>query len=721
MGLAAALVFVLGGATPAFTQSRQAGRGGQSHESGDDPKLDGKLNDRERTVKGGTSRVIIQLKPGWDLSNDSNAKDDGDTSNEVRRQGGKVGRRLSVINGMVVELPNRVLRRLAHHPAVERIVWDRPLDSKMNRVAITVGARAVQARYGYTGAGIGVAVIDSGVTSWHNDLTYQGTSSLVQTLNGQRVAAFVDFVAGRTSPYDDFGHGTHVAGIIAGNGYDASRSRAGIAPDAHLVSLKVLDADGRGVISNVIAALDWAITNRAAYNIRVINLSVGAAVTESYDTDPLAQAAKRAVDAGIVVVAAAGNLGKNSLGEPQYGAITAPGNSPWVLTVGAYSTQGTVTRKDDVMALYSSRGPTAIDYLAKPDLVAPGTGVVSLSEPTSLMYSTKSEYLLDGTQLEATKPYLSLSGTSMAAPVVAGTVALMLQANPNMTPNLVKAVLQYTSQNYPGYDPLTQGTGFINTKAAVDLARFYVTAKPGQHFPRPFMWSRNIHWGNHLLSGGVIKPSATAWQLGVTWGAAKDLSANNIVWGTLCGNSCNNVLWTSQDRVASLLGATNIVWGTATLDATNIVWGTVFTASNIVWGTVTASNIVWGTDCGGFDCDHVAWGTEITAANIVWGTGLTPANIVWGTALRGFNIVWGTGGDVAPVVWATTESGGMWGSSGTDTTMFDDPIAPPVVLDAPAVFDDLFGLGVLGPVAVPPPAAPVAAPTTPVLKPLGVL
>ena len=153
------------------------------------------------------------------------------------------------------------------------------------------------------------------------------------------------------------------------------------------------------MISNVIAALDWVVANKASYNVRVVNLSVGAAVTESYHTDPLTRAAKRAVDAGIVVVTAAGNLGKNAHGQLQYGGITAPGNAPWVLTVGAFSHEGTVIRTDDVMAGYSSRGPTAIDFAAKPDLVAPGTGIVSLSDPTSLMYVTKAAYLLAGSLL----------------------------------------------------------------------------------------------------------------------------------------------------------------------------------------------------------------------------------------------------------------------------------------------------------------------------------
>ena len=178
--------------------------------------------------------------------------------------------------------------------------------------------------------------------------------------------------------------------------------RPGIAPAAHLVSLKVLDQHGGGVISDVIAAFEWAVTNRVTHNIRVINLSVGARVSESYETDPLTLAAKRAVDAGIVVVTAAGNLGQRTIPlgtkKTQYGSITAPGNAPWVLTVGAYSTEGTLSRWDDKIAPYSSRGPSAIDYVAKPDIVAPGTGIVSLSNPASEFYLTKAAYLLKGSR-----------------------------------------------------------------------------------------------------------------------------------------------------------------------------------------------------------------------------------------------------------------------------------------------------------------------------------
>jgi serine protease AprX len=645
--------------------------------------------------------VIVMLKPGWDADAES------------KRLGGKLGRRLESINGKVVELTNNQLKKLADYPGVDRIVYDRPTAGEMNRVAVTVGARAVQQLYGYRGAGIGIAVIDSGVAR-HDDLTYLGSSSLVKTKNGQRVAAFVDFVNGRTSPYDDNGHGTHVAGIIAGNGYDSLGVRAGIAPDAHLVSLKVLDQNGRGVISDVISALDWTVANKAAYNIRVINLSVGAGVTESYKTDPLTLAAKRAVDAGIVVVTAAGNLGKNAQGRTQYGAIGSPGNAPWVITVGAYSHEGTVERNDDVIAGFSSRGPTAFDYEAKPDIVAPGVGTVSLSDPGGLMYLTKPTALLSGALggllggglLGGGLPYFSLSGTSMASPVVAGSVALMLQANPSLTPNLVKAILEYTAQEYRGYDSLTQGAGFLNTKGAVDLARFFKSAKAGQTYPHPAEWSKKLNWGNHRISHGVIKPNATAWKSGVLWGASKTVTGQNIVWGTACGSHCNNVVWSSMDN------EDNIVWGTASADEDNIVWGTfaALDEDNIVWGTMSddEDNIVWGTNCGGANCSNAVWGTAA----------MNEDNIVWGTStVTGLNVVWGTSGDMDNTVWGTSasEDNITWGTSdaSSDDTPFDDPLAPPVSFDS-SVYDSLFG-----PVTLDPAAASPTSTTTTVLGGIG--
>jgi serine protease AprX len=629
---------------------------------GDHPKLDKVLNKRANSV--GHSRVIVVFKSEWDRA-------------EAKKFGGTLGRRLNLIGAQVLELPNGQLKKLASHPAVQSIHHDRPVVGAMTRVAQSSGARSVQYFLGYTGKGVGVAVIDSGVTAWHDDLTYQGSSPAVRTSGGQRVAAFVDFVNGQSASYDDNGHGTHVSGIIAGNGYDSWGIQAGVAPESHLVSLKVLDGNARGRISDAIAALDYVVTMRHVYNLRVVNLSIGAAVTESYNTDPLTLAAKLAVDAGIVVVTAAGNLGKNALGQPVYGGITSPGNAPWVLTVGAASHEGTLTRLDDTVAGYSSRGPTAVDFAAKPDLVAHGTGIVSLSNPNSLFYATKSEYLLRGIVDPGYKPYLSLTGTSMAAPVVAGTVALMLQANPNLTPNLVKAVLQYTAQTNPDYSALVQGAGFLNARGAVDLAKSFTTAAQGQRYLNNPTWSRSIIWGNHRLRRGAISPSANAFALGTVWGADRAEDGDNIVWGTRCATEdCDNIVWGTMED------GDNIVWGTMDNSGFNIVWGTaaivdpVTGGFNIVWGTMEdADNIVWGTDCRGEDCDNIVWGTSTVDA---YGF-----NIVWGTSEDGDNIVWGTSEDRDNIVWGTNCEGddcddGLWGSSDDEAALFDDPDAPPL-------------------------------------------
>jgi serine protease AprX len=660
---------------------------------GDHPKLDRTLNDRANFGGVNTSRVIIMLTPGCSV--------DGD----LLKIGGKKGRTFGVISGQVAEVPNFVLRKLANNPCVTAIHHDRGLAGEMNYAAVIEGARAVQAQYGLDGAGVGVAVIDSGITSWHDDLGYSGNSSKVQVVNGQRVAKFVDFVSGLATPYDDNGHGSHVAGIIAGNGRDSYGVRAGIAPAADIVSLKVLDANGGGYISNVIAAFDWVVANHNQYNIRVVNLSVGAPVTESYKTDPLALAAKRVVDENIVVVTAAGNLGKNKVtGALQYGAITAPGNAPWVLTVGAYSHEGTLTRADDQIASFSSRGPTAHDFSAKPDVVATGVGITSLSVPGSTLFNLNPQYLVGGalnTLLGAfgsgsqstSKPYLSLSGTSMASPIVAGTVALMMQANPRLTPNLAKAIIEYTAQNY-GYDPLTQGAGFLNTKGAVDLARFLNHPVAGQRYPANVAWSKTILWGNRKVKKGVIKPAGTAWAVSTVWGSASDATGLNIVWGTDCADTdCDNIVWGTDD-----MDGDNIVWGTADGDGDNIVWGTIADGDtdNIVWGTacdVDCDNIVWGSQCGDSDCDNIVWGSNVAIGGL--------ANIVWGSAdLDADNIVWGTSadGDGDNIV---------WGSSTSDGTLFTDPAAP--AGDGTFELDSLY---VVPPDGTAPPA-PAPAPTDP--------
>jgi len=613
-------------------------------------RMKGKQDDK-------TTKIIVSLMPGADLP--------PQFKRFVR------GERLAIINGVALEVPNGVLKQFERVPEVFRVHYDRATSSFNYRTAVTVGAMTVRATMGYDGAGVGVAVIDSGVANWHDDLS--GTNGSLQYPYGnQRVRKFVDFVSGRTAPYDDNGHGTHVSGIIGGNGYDSNfGEKAGIAPRASIVSLKVLDANGVGSISSMIAAMNWIAQNHQAYNIRVVNMSVGARIHESYWTDPLTLAAKALADRGIVVVTAAGNFGKSAAGALQYGGITAPANAPWVLTVGASSTNGTLTRNDDTMAAFSSSGPTNIDFAAKPDLVAPGTGTVSLAAPGSTFYSTKAAFLVGGKVGQVGfKPYLTLSGTSMAAPVVSGTVALMLQANPKLTPNLVKAILQYTAQEYPGYDSLRQGAGFLNSLGAVRLARFYASNTVGSQMPVQSVWSKKILWGNHRISGGYINPKANAWGTSVVWGAAQALNGDNIIWGTDC-SSCDNIIWGTFDA-----GFDNIIWGT-NFAIDNIIWGTQFVDDNIIWGTDDSDNIIWGTDCGGADCDNIIWGTSDSD------------NIIWGTAEQGAAVTW-IQNDLDNIIWGTSaDTDDSWASSGDDEILFPDNDVTQPVPDPSREFGDL--------------------------------
>jgi subtilisin family serine protease len=510
----------------------------------------------------------------------------------IQFAGGGVGRSLPRIHAQAAYVPNGFLPALASSSAVAHITLDRAVIGAMERTGATVGATAVRQELGLDGSGIGVAIIDSGVTSWHDDLTGSGRGD-------QRIDRFVDFVGGGQTTYDDYGHGTHVAGIIAGNGFDSGGARTGIAPGARLTVLKVLDGHGAGRISDVIAALDYVVANKDELNIRVVNLSVSTGVYESYNLDPLALAAKSTVEAGIVVVAAAGNMGRDSQGHPLYGGITAPGNAPWVLTVGASSHMGTADRSDDTMAAFSSRGPTAIDNGSKPDLVAPGVGVESLSNPNSAMYTAYAPYLLDGTVPTPYRPYLSLTGTSMATPVVTGTVALMLQANPDLTPNAVKAILQYTSQVYPDYDALTQGAGFLNAKGAVELANFMADPDDSA-YPDSSGWSAQFIWGRRIIRGGRLSAEANAFAADVVWGATTTADGEELVWGTLDGTAGTvwaGIAWDAVDvvQVFSASDADTVVWGSSDSDT-------------VVWGSSDGDTVVWGSSCTDPACQPVMWG-----------------------------------------------------------------------------------------------------------------
>jgi serine protease AprX len=295
---------------------------------------------------------------------------------------------------------------------------------------------------GFTGKGIGVAVIDTGVYP-HPDL--EG-----------RIVGFKDFVNGKTEPYDDNGHGSHVSGLVAGDGSKAGGKFKGTAPEANIIGVKVLDRMGGGSMANVIKGVQWCIENKDRYNIKVINMSLGAGSNQKEKDDIVALAVKACLDAGIVPVIAAGNSG------PFKETIGTPAVARDVLTVGAYDDKNTPTLADDTMAFFSSRGPTTRDRNIKPDIASPGVQLVSLRSPGSMIDGENVMHLGDY--------YVLLSGTSMATPVAAGVVADVIQANPNLTPREVIQIIKETARPQEGVPAIMQGHGLIDPAAAVRRA-----------------------------------------------------------------------------------------------------------------------------------------------------------------------------------------------------------------------------------------------------------
>lgn len=324
---------------------------------------------------------------------------DKELENGIKSLSTKVKAGLPLINGIACNLTTDVIYRLASNPNIQYISFDSKVFTQLD-----IAAPAIKANYahdvGYRGKGITVAIVDTGVTP-HMDLTRPSN----------RIIGFKDFINNSEAPYDDNGHGTHVAGIVAGNGYSSRGKYTGIAPEANILAIKALDAQGSGNTSNIISAISYIVNTRDKYDTKVINLSIGSPANSSCKRDPLCRAVVEAMNKGIIVVAAAGNSGPNN------GTILSPGINPNVITVGASNDNGTVSIADDTIANFSSRGPT-IEGISKPDLVAPGVNITSLSN----------------TQLDG---YRSSSGTSMAAPFISGTVALMLEKNKSLSPKAI--------------------------------------------------------------------------------------------------------------------------------------------------------------------------------------------------------------------------------------------------------------------------------------------
>jgi len=426
---------------------------------------------------------------------------------------------------------------------------------------------------GITGGGVTVAILDSGVAA---------DADLVQPNN--RLLASVNFADERLTS-DPGGHGTHIAGIVAGNGTNSGGQFTGIAPRANVVDVRVLGNTGSGRLSSVVRGIEWVLANRTAYNIRVINLSFGAPANLPYRVDPMSAAVEIAWRRGLVVVAASGN------GGPQRDTVVTPGIDPYVITVGATDDRGTLGRGDDLLAWFSAWGSP--DSNAKPDLVAPGRRIVSLRVPGSALDTLFPERVVVA-QNGAT--YFRLTGTSMATAVVSGAAALLLQGRPNLTPDQVKALLVGTTQRYGQEsgqilpDPIADGSGLLDANAAslalpcdaapssggllsggflggilsqptrVDCANRGL--RPADGFARaqyPVLFGSPLQWQDPL-AGGI------PWFL-LTW--------DTLVW--------NSVAWD------------NFAWDSVAWDS--VAWDSVAWDS-IAWDSVAWDSVAW---------DSVAW------------------------------------------------------------------------------------------------------------------
>ena len=367
----------------------------------------------------------------------------------VTRASGKVFGELHIINALAVRLSAAHARLLAQSPDVHAVSLNaavramgdptRATDGRGGGQGRNIKTGSLQTTYdqtmgvtglwqnGINGSGIGVAVIDTGIDG--NLPDFQNANG-----GGSRVVETAVTNPDATTATDSYGHGTDVAGIIAGNGDSLSPSDPlhgryiGVAPHANLISIKASDEEGNATVLDVIYGLQFAVDHRADYNIRVVNLSLDSRTQQSYRTDPLDAAAESAWMHGIVVVAAAGNRGT----EP--GAVSyAPANDPYVITVGAVDENGTADPTDDTIPAWSSRGISQ-DGFQKPDVYAPGAHIVSVLAPNSAFASMCPSCTIAG-------EYIATSGTSMATAAVSGLVADLLQAHPLWDPAQVKGAL----------------------------------------------------------------------------------------------------------------------------------------------------------------------------------------------------------------------------------------------------------------------------------------
>jgi serine protease AprX len=463
-----------------------------------------------------TSTVIVMAAPGVDVEN------------LVACAGGQTTIGYTVINAVAAVVPQAELANLASTVGVS-VTPDLTVSLQSTAVSTSphagsdvfraeTGATTL-ANAGDTGQGVNVAVLDTGISD-------------LPDFSGRLVGG-VD-LTGENNPFqDDYGHGTFVAGLIAGDGVSSGGQYSGEAPGAGLVAIKVAGASGQTDLATVIEGVDWAVTNRQQYGIRVLNMSLGFQPVTSTVLNPLDQAVEAAWNAGIVVVTSAGNAG------PFNGTVLSPGDDPMAITVGAIDDMGTPAIADDEMTDFSSVGPTNPDGWVKPDLVTSGRSVVSLADPGSTIWTEYPSARIGGANFVG-------SGTSFSAAITSGAAALVIAANPDLTPNQVKGRLLGTTNPGPVGNPFVDGHGELNAEAAAtsgpldyDQSTLGVAATAVGSTVSLSPSGPADTWNASLWNGSAWNGSA--WN-GSAWnGSAWNGSAwNGFVWN---GSAWNGSAW----------------------------------------------------------------------------------------------------------------------------------------------------------------------------------
>ncbi len=482
-----------------------------------------------------------------------------DAEQLVKDLGGNVTHELPIVGGFSAQLPGSTLADLARSEWVS-LVWGdgqirmsgstSPYNSQDPNTFWRQSIRLNQVDGLYDGTGVTVALLDTGV-SQSGDL-------------GNRVLARVDMTPDHDG-FDRYGHGTHLSGIIAGTGAASGGQWRGVAPGANLVSVKVAGSDGSTDVSVVIAGLQWVVSNRATYNIRVLNLAFGTDSKQSYSVDPLDYAVEQAWFSGILVVASAGNRG------PDGGTVNKPGDDPFVLTVGAADNHGTPDRSSTTVAPFSSWGSPG--GFMKPDVVAPGITIVSIRDSGSTIDVAYPDARMGDSYFKGT-------GTSQAAAIVSGVAALMFQANPSLTPDLAKGALMKTAFRNASYKWPTAGAGLVDVGSAIQAVTHIGGVTPANLgvVPSTGTGSLEASRGSFHVMADINGDGVPELVIGETDVLGQPWSA--MSWSAL---SWSQSMWCSLTSVSS--GWSSTSWSSTSWSGT--------TWSAISWSAISWSATTW--------------------------------------------------------------------------------------------------------------------------------